>query len=153
MRTNFVGYSSAVGRARLHIALVPKYRHKIFGYERIKTFCARMFEEILSRQGARIIGFDVDHIHLIIELEINLSLSRMMQLLKGKPSRKLLQAFPWLRQRFFWGGHTWSSVCYFDSVGGVNFNSMSACIREQSVKPKDQLTLYYFMPPTSVGGG
>jgi len=41
MRTNFVSYSSAVGRARFHIALIPKYRHKIFGYERIKTFCAR----------------------------------------------------------------------------------------------------------------
>ncbi|NIP40057.1 MAG: IS200/IS605 family transposase, partial [Candidatus Aenigmarchaeota archaeon] len=68
MRTNFVSYSSAVGRARLHIALIPKYRHKIFGYERIKIFCARMFEEILSKQGARIIeiGFDIDHVHLVI---------------------------------------------------------------------------------------
>jgi len=92
MRANFISYSSAVGRARFHITLIPKYRHKIFGYERIKTFCARMFEEILSEQGARIIeiGFDLDHVHLVIELGINLSISRMMQLLKGKSSRKRL---------------------------------------------------------------
>ena len=154
MRTNFVSYSSAVGRARFHIALIPKYRHKIFGYERIKTFCARMFEEILSEQGAKIIeiGFDVDHVHLVIDLGISLSISRMMQLLKGKSSRKLLQAFPWLRQRFFWGGHLWSPAYYFDSVGDVDFNAMTNYVREQGVKPKDQLTLDYFMPPTSVGG-
>ena len=155
MRTNFVSYSSAVGRARLHIALIPKYRHKIFGYEKIKTFCANVFEETLSRHGAKIIeiGFDVDHVHLVIELGINLSISRMMQLLKGVSSRKLLRAFPWLRTRFFWGGHVWSPAYYFDSVGDVDFNTMNTYVRSQGTKNKDQLNLNYFMPPTLVGGG
>jgi putative transposase len=153
MRTNFVSYSSAVGRARLHIALIPKYRHKIFGYERIKTFCAKTFEEILSQHDAKIIeiGFDVDHVHLVIELGINLSISRMMQLLKGVSSRKLLQAFPWLRKRFFWGGHVWSPAYYFDSVGDVDSDTMNAYVRSQGTK--NQLSLNYFMPPTLVGGG
>jgi len=154
MRTNFVSYSSAVGRARFHIALIPKYRHKIFGYERIKTFCSRLFEQILSEQGARIIeiGFGTDHVHLVIDLGISLSISRTMQLFKGRSARKLLQAFPWLRTRFFWGGHVWSPAYYFDSVGDVSFNTMTKYVKEQGVKPKEQFTLIYFMPPTSVGG-
>jgi putative transposase len=153
MRTNFVSYSSAVGRARLHIALIPKYRHKIFGYEKIKTFCAKTFEEILSRHDAKIIeiGFDVDHVHLVIELGITLSISRMMQLLKGVSSRKLLRAFPWLRERFFWGGHVWSPAYYFDSVGDVDSDIMNTYVRSQGTK--NQLSLNYFMPPTLVGGG
>jgi putative transposase len=152
MRTNFVSYSSAVGRARLHIALIPKYRHKIFGYEKIKTFCAKVFAETLSQHDARIIeiGFDVDHVHLVIELGISLSISKMMQLLKGVSSRKLLRAFPWLRQRFFWGGHVWSPAYYFDSVGDVNSDVMGAYVRSQGTK--NQLSLNYFMPPTLVGG-
>lgn len=155
MRTNFVSYSSAVGRVQLHIALIPKYRHKIFGYDRIKAFCAKLFEEILSQHSAKIIeiGFDVDHVHLVIELGINLSISRMMQLLKGVSSRKLLQTFPWLRERFLWGGHVWSPAYYFDSIGDVDFNTMNNYVRSQGNKSKDQLSLDYFMPPTLVGGG
>jgi putative transposase len=154
MRTDFVSYSSSVGRARLHVALIPKYRHKIFGYARIKEFCAVIFREISNRYGFRIIeiGFDVDHVHMVIDLGINLSLSKAMQLLKGISSRKLLKTFPWLRSRFFWEGHVWSPAYYFDSVGDVNFETMSNYVRFQERKPKNQLNLSTYMPPTSVGG-
>ena len=154
MRTNFRSYSSSVGRARLHIALIPKYRHKIFGYDKIKVFCAAIFEETSKQYGFQIIeiGFDIDHVHMVIDLGINHSLSKMMQLLKGISSRKLLQAFPWLRTRFFWGGHVWSPAYYFDSVGDVGFEAMTGYVRKQSSKPRNQLSLDYFMPPTSVGG-
>jgi len=73
-----------------------------------------------------------------------------MQLLKGVSSRKLLRAFPWLRQRFFWGGHVWSPAYYFDSVGDVDSDTMNAYVRSQGTK--NQLSLNYFMPPTLVGG-
>jgi putative transposase len=154
MRTDFPSYSSSIGRARLHVALIPKYRHKIFGYGKIKTFCAGVFSDIASQHGFSIIemGFDVDHVHMVIDLGINLSLSRAMQLLKGISSRKLLQAFPWLRTRFFWGGHVWSPAYFFDSVGDVNFDIISSYVREQGSKSQNQKALTYFMPPTLVGG-
>ncbi len=154
MRANFPSYSSSLGRARLHIALIPKYRHKIFGYGRIKVFCETTFREILSQQGVRLIeiGFDVDHVHMVIDLGINHSISKLMQQLKGVSSRKLFKAFPWLKIEYFWRGHIWSPAYYFDSVGDVNINIMTNYVKKQEAKGDEQRNLLNYMPPTSVGG-
>ena len=129
-------YSSSFGKTRHHISFIPKYRHKIFGYERIKVICEHSFFETAEKYELiiRELGFDIDHLHLIIDIPPRYSVSQVVKLLKGRSSRKLFKTFPWLRRKFFWGGKLWSPAYYFDSVGDVQSEVIERYVREQGMK-------------------
>jgi len=116
---DLVSYSSSLGRAEYHISFIPKYRHKIFAYEQIKTVCQLEFNRVAEQCGFKIkeFGFDIDHLHMVVQLPPNMSIASAVKLLKGNSARKIFQCFPWLRQKFFWGGNLWSPAYYFDTVG------------------------------------
>tara|TARA_Y100000310_G_C20221242_1_gene595867 strand:+ start:167 stop:523 length:357 start_codon:yes stop_codon:yes gene_type:complete len=63
-----------------------------------------------------------DHIHLFISIPPQISVSRIVQLLKGKTARKVLQEFPKLKPRF-WGKHFWSRG-YFVATSGTITDEM-----------------------------
>ena len=136
MSQDLCSYSSSLGKSRHHISFIPKYRHKIFGYERIKIVCERSFYETADEYGFTIreLGFDIDHIHMVVDTPPSYSLSQVIKLFKGRSSRKLFQMFPWLREQFFWGGHLWSPSYFFDSVGDVQSEIIENYVRKQGEK-------------------
>lgn len=136
MSRDLVSYSSSLGKSRHHISFIPKYRHKIFGYERIKSVCEHSFYETAEKYGFNIreLGFDIDHLHLIIDIPPRYSVSQVVKLLKGISSRKLFKTFPWLRRKFFWRGKLWSPAYYFDSVGDVQSEVIENYVRQQGIK-------------------
>ena len=127
--------SSSIGQLSVHICFVVKYRHKIFGFERIKVVCEHSFRETAEKYGLviREIGFDIDHLHLIIDIPPRYSVSQIVRLLKGRSSRKLFKTFPWLRRKFFWGGKLWSPAYYFDSIGDVQSDVVERYVRQQGI--------------------
>lgn len=159
MSRDLVSYSSSLGCSRHHISFIPKYRHEIFSYGRIKTVCEFSFYETAAEYNFRIleIGFDIDHVHIIVDIPPYLSISKVVKLLKGRSARKLFETFPWLKEYKpneprFWGGNFWSGAYYFDSVGRTTYETMQNYVRNQRIKGDEQRRLNHFMPPTSVGG-
>lgn len=59
-----------------------------------------------------------DHLHMLIGIPHQLSLSKAVQYLKGKNSRKLLSEFNSLRKRY-WGQHLWARGYWVASSGNV----------------------------------
>jgi len=136
MSQDLVSFSSSLGRAEFHLSFIPKYRHKIFGYSRIKAVCELCFHSIAKQYGFTIeeLGFDVDHLHMIISLPPCMSIAKCIQLLKGISARKLFQTFPWLKQKFFWAGNLWSGAYYFDSIGRTTTEIMQQYVKNQGQK-------------------
>lgn len=149
----FSSYSSSIGDLSAHLCFMPKYRHKIFKHKEVKDFCEGVFYQIAEEYGFSIeeLGFDIDHVHLVINLTNKYSACQVAKLLKGISARKLFQAFPWLKSKYFWGSHLWSPAYFFDSVGTVNKGIINNYVKKQEIKG-NQLRLNAFMPPTSVGG-
>jgi len=139
-------YSSSLGKSRHHISFIPKYRHKIFGYERIKVVCEQSFHETAEEYGFTIreLGFDIDHIHMVVDTPPSYSLSQIVKLFKGRSSRKLFQMFPWLRKEFFWGGHLWSPSYFFDSIGDVQSEIVERYVRNQGERGDQKRLNEYF---------
>ena len=155
MKPNLVSYSSSIGNLSAHLCFVPKYRHKIFLHKQVKERCEQIFHEVANKYRFVIkeLGFDIDHVHLIVDLTNKYSACEVARLLKGISSRKLFKEFPWLRKKYFWGGHLWSPAYYFDSVGRTTYETMSNYVKKQEEKGNFQRKLSEFiMPPTSVGG-
>ena len=147
MSRDLCSYSSSLGKSRHHISFIPKYRHKIFGYERIKSVCEHSFYETAEKYGFNIreLGFDMNHLHMVVDTPPSFSLSQVVKLFKGRSSRKLFQTFPWLREKFFWGGKLWSPSYFFDSVGDVQSEIIERYVREQGIKGDQKRLTEYFV--------
>lgn len=126
--------SSIYGQLTTHIAFVVKYRHKIFRFKRIKSFCEAQFRATARKYGIEIkkIGSDIDHVHLLVSLNPSMSIADAARLLKGASARKLFKIFPWLRRFYFWCGHLWSPVYFFDSVGRNTYEFLEQYVKSQN---------------------
>ncbi|MFV0335548.1 MAG: IS200/IS605 family transposase [Tropicimonas sp.] len=59
-----------------------------------------------------------DHVHMLVLIPPNLSVSRAVQHLKGRSSHKLLSEFGILRKRY-WGQHLWARGYRVATSGNV----------------------------------
>jgi len=59
-----------------------------------------------------------DHVHMLLSIPPQLSVSRAVQYLKGRSSHKLLSEFASLRKRY-WGQHLWARGYWVASSGNV----------------------------------
>ena len=134
---NFTSYSSSVGRLELHVSFKAKYCHNVFGMEPIKHRCQEIFFAVAKKYGIIIkeIGFDQDHVHLIVQLNPSMSVSQAAKLLKGTSGRLLLREYPCMKRNYFWGSGLWSPTVYFDSIGqdGQDPENISAYVRNQGI--------------------
>jgi putative transposase len=108
----------------------------------VKERCEEVFREVENRETFTLheIGFDKDHVHLDIDLGPTHTIADVAKKLKGTSGRKLLQEFPHMKQKYFWGSGLWSPVIYFDSVGNQNAEKMRAYVKNQGKRKKPMTT-------------
>jgi len=116
----------------LHLVWTTKYRKAIktgpVGLrvrELIRQVCREEDTEILKGHIAR------DHVHLFVSIPPQVTISRLVQRLKGKSSHSLLAEFDHLR-RTYWGRHVWARGYFCCSSGNVTDEVIEAYIENQS---------------------
>jgi putative transposase len=77
-----------------------------------------------------------DHVHLFVSCPPPVSPSYLMQRIKGKSSRKLLQQFSHLSKEC-WGRHLWARGFFVASSGAVTDEAIIEYIRTQGVTKDD----------------
>ena len=92
----------------LHLVWITKYRKQALSYD-IQLKCRDILREICRANDVEIIKGHVasDHIHLFVSIPPQVTISRLVQKLKGKSSFKLLHMFESLRRQY-WGRHLWA---------------------------------------------
>ena len=74
-----------------------------------------------------------DHVHLFVSAPPHISVSKLMQYVKGKTSRKMLMEFPVLRKQF-WGQHIWARGYFAASSGNVTDEVIMKYIEGQDLE-------------------
>lgn len=77
------------------------------------------------------IGFDRDHVHLLLQTKPSESLAYVVELLKGGSSRVIRQEHPELEE-FLWGDSFWGDSYFAESIGTKNEAVMKTYIRDQN---------------------
>lgn len=115
-----------------HIVWTTKYRYRVLtgriaerARELIRQSCNSMNVSILKGSVGK------EHIHLLVSCPPSLSVSKLVQQLKGKTSRVLLNENRILKKRY-WGQHLWSNGYFCRSVGTVTQNIIKDYIENQS---------------------
>ena len=111
--------SHTTTRLTVHIVWVTKYRYHVLQGD-IQKRCRDILVQICDSDDVKILKGVVskDHIHMHLEYPPKLSISEMVQRLKGHTSRKLQMEFPWLEKRY-WGRHFWATGYGAWSTGNI----------------------------------
>lgn len=71
-----------------------------------------------------------EHVHMLVSCPPNISVSDMMQYLKGRSSKKLQEEFPELKKKY-WGQHLWAAGYFCRTVGTVTEDMIKDYIEKQ----------------------
>ena len=79
---------------KYHLVWVTKYRYAVLGGD-IGHRCRELLREIARSKEMQIHAGSInrDHVHMLLSVPPNLSISRAVQYLKGKSSHRLLNEF------------------------------------------------------------
>ena len=122
---------------KYHVVWATKYRYHVLKggigvrvRDIIREVC--MSNDIIIIKG----HVSVDHVHLYVSAPPRLSVSKMVQYIKGKSSRRLQQEYPSLRKRY-WGQHLWARGYFCATSGTVTDEMVKAYIEQQDKPPED----------------
>jgi putative transposase len=134
---NYRKSSHTIYDIKYHIVWITKYRKPVVRGEiaerlrdLIREICKARDVEILKGHVSR------DHVHVFLSVPPHLSVSQLVQSLKGKTSRKLLMEYKSL-SRAFWGRHIWARGYFVASSGNVTDEVIMKYIEEQGKEPPD----------------
>lgn len=131
--------SHTVYDLKYHIVWITKYRKPVLRgeiakhlRELVRQTCAALDVEIVSGHVA------ADHVHLLVSVPPQLAVSQLVQRLKGRTSRLMLEAFNEL-SRQFWGRHLWARGYFVASSGNVTDEIIKQYIeaQEKNLPPDD----------------
>jgi len=130
--------SHSIYNLKYHIVFCTKYRHRVLtnqvaerARDLIREICASNYVYIVSG------GMSPDHVHLLISVPPQKSISDVMKYIKGKSSRKLQQEFTLLKKRY-WGQHMWARGYFAVTVGDVNTEDIQKYIENQEFHHKNE---------------
>lgn len=115
-----------------HLVFVTKYRRFCFT-KRVLAHLKTIMADVCSKSDAELIEFngEGDHVHLLIEYPPKLSISKLVNSLKGVSSRYIRKAnYPEVENKL-WGTKLWSASYFAGSCGGSSLSKIKEYIEFQ----------------------
>ena len=130
---------------KYHIVFAPKYRRRVI-YKEIRVDIGKILRKLCEQKHVEIIEAELcpDHVHMLVNIPPNLSVSQFVGYLKGKSSLMIFDRHANLKYKYG-NRHFWCRGYYVDTVG-KNAKKIEEYIRHQLDEDKagDQMTMPNF---------
>ena len=132
MKKELRSTSNAVFSLKYHLIMVIKYRKKVFSDEIIVQRCKQIITETIIENDAEVINMEcgIDHVHVLFSTKPSISLTKLINVIKGRSSRLLRKEFPELKKDL-WGDAFWSPSYYLATTGNVSLNTLINYVENQ----------------------
>ncbi len=121
----------------LHVVWTTKYRKAVLVGEAamrvrdlIRELCDTLDVKIMKGHVSK------DHVHLLVSIPPQVSVSKMMQRLKGKTAYKVMLEFPHIKKHY-WGQHMWARGYFCCSTGNITDEMIAEYIANQNENRDD----------------
>ena len=120
---------NVVYSCKYHVVWCPKYRRKVL-VENIALSLKTIIKQTLTEKQAELLELEVmpDHVHLLVEVDPQFGIHKLIKLVKGRSSRLLRQEFPPLRKRL---PTLWTNSYFVSTVGGAPLAVIKQYIEDQ----------------------
>jgi putative transposase len=114
---------------KYHVAIVPKFRKKVF-YGRLRRQVGAILRELCRQRGIELVEGHAmpDHVHLCLSIPLKYSVAYAIGFLKGKNAVRIHREL--LHERRMTGLHFWAAGSCV-STGGLDEARVRQYIREQ----------------------
>lgn len=119
---------------KYHLVWIIKYRKRVLTgkiaervRELIRIVCKNNEVEIIAGHVSK------DHVHLLVSVPPHLSVSKIVQYIKGYTSRKLMMEYKEINKQF-WGQHMWARGYFAASSGNVTDEVIEEYIKNQEIE-------------------
>jgi len=135
-------------RCQYHIVFAPKYRRQEI-YGQIRVDIGKILRKLCEQKNVEIIEAELcpDHIHMLVSIPPNISVSSFVGYLKGKSSLMIFDRHANLKYKYG-DRHFWCRGYYVDTVGR-NKRAIAEYIRNQLQEDiaDDQISLKEYIDP------
>ena len=123
-----------------HIVWCVKYRHKVL-VDDIKDDFINIISNICKNNNYELveINTDKDHVHILLGLSPQDSISVVMKTLKGVSARLLNQKHKDNLSKVLWDGHIWSPSYYIDTTSDNLMDNIKKYIINQGDKDAERI--------------
>ena len=114
---------------KYHVIWCPKYRRSVL-QDGVDIRLKKIILEATLEKKSEVIELEVmpDHVHLLVEVDPQFGIHRLIKLIKGRSSRLLREEFAWLRTRI---PTLWSNSYFVSTVGGAPLAIVKQYIENQ----------------------
>ena len=135
---NINSLAHTMWNCKYHIVFAPKYRRKVFYYEK-RLEIGKILRRLCEFKGVALLEAEVcpDHVHILVAIPPKMSVSGFVGFLKGKSSLMIYQK--WGNMKFKYRNREfWCRGYYVDTVGKYT-KKIEEYIRNQ-LKEDEQVT-------------
>ena len=134
--------SHSVYRLQYHVVWVCKYRRRILNPGLCEYIRHLMPKLLRSMSGVMIesIGFDLDHLHMLMVIPPKYSIAEVMSRLKSQSTSEMRRKFAWLAKVYWKETVIWSPG-YFVSSVGIDEDTIRRYVEHQGQEDSGQLQL------------
>jgi len=129
MRAELRKNSDIVFQCAYHVVWCTKYRRPLIGgpsEQRLKE----LIREVTAEKGAWLIETETmpDHVHLLVEVDPQFGIHRLVKAIKGRSSRVLREEFPHLKSRL---PTLWTNSYFVATTGGAPLAMVKRYVEQQ----------------------
>ena len=112
-----------------HVVWCPKYRRRVITNQ-VEVRLKEIIQDCCIELKTELIEMEVmpDHIHLLLQVDPQLGVHRLIKRLKGRSSRLLREEFRELKSRL---PTLWTNSYFVSSVGGAPLEIIKQYVRNQ----------------------
>ncbi|MEV4115866.1 IS200/IS605 family transposase [Nonomuraea sp. NPDC049695] len=112
-----------------HVVWCPKYRRRVLGGP-IEPRLKELIREVIEEKRAWLVELEVmpDRVHLLVEVDPQFGVHRLVKAIKGRSSRVLRQEFPHLKSKL---PTLWTNSYFVATVGGTPLDVIQRYVENQ----------------------
>lgn len=129
MERKFKSNKNVVYSCKYHVVWCPKYRRKVL-VNGVDVRLKEILHEVVSETTGEILELEVmpDHVHVLVEIDPQYGIAKLVRNMKGRSSRLLREEFAWLRSRI---PTLWTNSYFVATVGGAPISVVKQYIENQ----------------------
>jgi putative transposase len=100
---------------KYYVVWCPKYRRKVL-INGVDVRLKELLHEVVSETTGELLELEVmpDHVRVLVEIDPQYGIAKLVRNMKGRSSRFLRQEFPWLKSRL---PTLWTNSYFVSTVG------------------------------------
>lgn len=123
---------SVVYSCKYLVIWCPKYRRSVL-VEGVDVRLKEIIQDVATEYKSEIFELEVmpDHVHLLVEVDPQFGIHRLIKLMKGRSSKLIREEFKWIKSRL---PTLWTNSYFVSTIGGAPLEVVKQYIEQQKHK-------------------